>query len=436
MNDQSRTTANLLAKLNIDALKPMQEEAISSISANENTLLLSPTGSGKTLAFLIPIIQQIDTNEQGIQALILSPSRELAIQIEQVLRSLGSGLKANAVYGGRPIKKDFEELNHSPAILIGTPGRVLDHLERESIDVSSTKFLVLDEFDKSLEVGFEEQMKEILYRLRALKKRVLTSATKRVSIPGFVNFKGATTIDYSSEKKSDLSLFFATGKSANKMENLAMLLSQLSKGQGIVFCNFKDDIDQISTYLEGQNIEHVCFFGGMDQRERERALIKFRNGSSRIMLATDLAARGLDIPEIQFIVHYQLPFHKEEFVHRNGRTARMHAQGAAYILRGERDELKDYLGDYPVHEILQNKEVSSSQWSTLFLSGGRKDKISKGDIAGFLIKTGGLKPDELGLIELKQDCAFVAVSSKQAEELCKKVNNLKLKKRKLRVYTL
>ena len=169
MNDQSRTTANLLAKLNIDALKPMQEEAISSISANENTLLLSPTGSGKTLAFLIPIIQQIDTNEQGIQALILSPSRELAIQIEQVLRSLGSGLKANAVYGGRPIKKDFEELNHSPAILIGTPGRVLDHLERESIDVSSTKFLVLDEFDKSLEVGFEEQMKEILYRLRALK---------------------------------------------------------------------------------------------------------------------------------------------------------------------------------------------------------------------------------------------------------------------------
>ena len=188
----------------------------------------------------------------------------------------------------------------------------------------------------------------------------------------------------------------------------------------------------MSDFLNKNRIEHGIFSGGMEQKDRERSLIKFRNGTHRLLIATDLAARGIDVPEIDFIIHYQLPFKASEFTHRNGRTARMHQEGIAYVL-SERKKLPDFIetNDYKIQESKSKEDAVEK--TTLFISGGRKDKISKGDIAGLFLKQGNLKKDELGLIELKQDCAFVAVPEKKAEELIGLLNNSKLKKKKVRV---
>lgn len=427
---------DILAKLNIEALNPMQEEALLSISAVENTVLLSPTGSGKTVAFLLPTMEGLDKNSEHVQLLILVPSRELAIQIEQVIREMGSGYKANAVYGGRPFTKDKIELAHPPAILIGTPGRVADHLRRETFSVEAIKTLVLDEFDKSLEVGFEKEMSEILSRLPHIKKRVLTSATQDMVIPRFVGLKDEIIINYLDSKTSQLALKRVVSPDKNKLQTLVDLLHHIGNKPGIIFCNFKDTIQYVSDFLNENEIPHGCFHGGMEQIDRERALIKFRNGTHQIIIATDLAARGLDIPELNYIIHYQLPLKEQEFTHRNGRTARMNAEGTAYVLQWEGEYLPDFI-KIPNIENLQSKPAEIiSKWSTLFISGGRKDKISKGDVAGLFFKQGGLQKNELGVIELKQDCAFVSVPQNKAEALVLKTNNTRLKKKKVRIYII
>ncbi|WP_286761566.1 DEAD/DEAH box helicase [Salegentibacter sp. UBA1130] len=429
---QTKNLQEILDKLEISQLNAMQQEAFKTIAENQNTVLLSPTGSGKTLAFLLPLLEILDPDLAEVQALILVPSRELAIQIEQVTREMGAGFKANAVYGGRAFSKDKIELQHAPAILIGTPGRVADHFRRETFSTKNIKALVLDEFDKSLEVGFENEMKEIIGELTGLDKRILTSATQNIDIPGFVGLKNPKRVDYLKGEQPSLEIKTIQVNPKTKLQSLVKLLSENAKGSGIIFCNLKDSIAEVSDFLGENNIKHGIFSGGMEQKDRERSLIKFRNGTHRILIATDLAARGIDVPEIDFIIHYQLPFKASEFTHRNGRTARMHQEGIAYVL-SDRRTLPDFIksNDYVIQNKKHNTDVVEK--TTLFISGGRKDKISKGDIAGLFLKQGNLKKEELGLIELKQDCAFVAVPNEKAEELISTLNNSRLKKKKVRV---
>lgn len=429
----------ILQKLGVEHLNEMQLAAQEEITKNKDVVLLSPTGTGKTIAFLLPIISLLNPEKEDIQALILVPSRELAIQIEQVVREMGSGYKANAVYGGRAGAKDKQDLKHAPTILIGTPGRVADHIRRENIITDSINFLVLDEFDKSLEVGFEKEMKEIIGGLHNIKKRVLTSATKKAEVPGFVGLKNPKQLNYLSDVKPNLTLKIVTSNASNKLETLENLLGELGNGNGILFCNLKESITEVSTFLHEKNIKHGCFYGGLEQKDRERALIKFRNGTFKILLATDLAARGIDVPEMDYIIHYQLPFKKEEFTHRNGRTARMNSNGSAFILNGKLDKMPYYVTEEKgIEEITVNvkKKFTPSKWTTLYISGGRKDKISKGDIAGLFFKQGGLKKDELGNIELMQDCAFVAVPAHKQNELVAVLNNTRLKSKKVRISLL
>lgn len=428
---------DILTKLNIHTLNPMQEEAIEVIGTTTNTMLLSPTGTGKTLAFLLPIINALDIECKEVQALILVPSRELAMQIEQVMRSMGSGFKVNAVYGGRPMAKDKIELKHLPAVLIGTPGRIADHFSNERFSREHIKTLILDEFDKSLEIGFEPEMRKIIHELTNLNKRVLTSATQGVAVPGFVRFDKATTINYLKEKAgSKLEVKTVVSTAKNKTQTLVHLIEHIGNHQGIVFCNLRDSIDHVSRFLEKNNIRHSCFSGGMEQKDRERALIKFRNGTSQLLVSTDLAGRGIDIPEMKFIIHYELPFAEEEFIHRNGRTARVVSKGTAYVLKWEKERLPEFIKGAKVQDISQKAPHKPQFWETLFISGGRKDKISKGDIAGLFFKQGGITKDQLGMIELKQDCAFVAVPLAIAEKLVEKLNNSRLKKKKVRVHTI
>ena len=441
MANHIKSQEDILQKLNIQVLNPMQEEAIPLIENTTNTILLSPTGTGKTLAFSLPLLTILDPESPDVQVLILVPSRELAIQIEQVIRSMGSGYKVNAVYGGRPVSKDKIEIKHNPAILIGTPGRILDHFNSERFSKTSIQTLILDEFDKSLEVGFEEEMKAIISQLPNLNKRVLTSATQGISIPGFVRLDKPSIVNYLDKKTpSKLTIKTVVSPSQNKLKTLVDLVNYLGNAPGIVFCNLRDSIDEVSAYLNRQNISHACFSGVMEQKDRERALIKFRNGSSQILVATDLAARGIDIPELKFIIHYELPRHEEEFIHRNGRTARVNSKGTAYILKWERESLPEFIKDVKGIDVSskssQKIEPKPQYWETLFISGGRKDKISKGDIAGLFFKQGGLNKDQLGNIELKPDCAFVAIPLSLADELVEKLSNSRLKKKKVRITVL
>ncbi len=428
--------AAILSKLGIERLNPMQLEAHEAILSHSEVILLSPTGTGKTLAFLLPIIEQMDRHSKDIQVLVLVPSRELAIQIESVTREMGSGFKANAVYGGKSGTKDKIELKHAPSILIGTPGRVADHIRRGNIDPTHIHTLVLDEFDKSLEVGFEKEMMEITDKLRFLKKKIMTSATQKAEIPRFVRLKDPIKIDLLKDKLAGLKLKVVESKTDSKLTTLVKLLGHIGDKSGIVFCNFKDSIEVLSEYLDRNNIGHEVFYGGLEQIDRERALIKFRNKTSKLLIATDLAARGIDVPELDFIIHYEMPPRVDEFTHRNGRTARMHSSGSAYIIKGKFESLKAFASH--AEEVILSKDTRpvSSSWETLYISGGRKDKISKGDIAGLFFKEGGLQKEELGVIELKQEHAFVAVPKDKAEELIQKLNNSRIKKRKVRITLL
>jgi superfamily II DNA/RNA helicase len=432
MSTGIKTQAEILAKLGIERLNPMQLEAQKVIAENDETVLLSPTGTGKTVAFLLPLLSLLNPEISELQAIIIAPTRELAIQIEQVLRDMGTGYKTNVVYGGRSGSQDRRDMETRPAILVGTPGRVADHLRREFFDTSQLKILVLDEFDKSLEIGFEGEMIEILDALPSIEKKILTSATQEFKVPAFVGLTNPARINYLHEavKKLEIKKIIVGD---DLLKGLADSLKAIGNKPGIIFCNYKDTIAGISNFLKSKNISHGLFYGGLEQIDRERALIKFRNGTHQLLLATDLAARGIDVPEIKFIIHYELPHREQEFTHRNGRTARMNSDGTAYVLARKNALLPEYMPDLPDAELAGGKELKQSEWTTLYITGGKKDKISKGDIAGLFMKQAGLKPFEVGHIEVKLDCTFVSIHKTQLHNAVSKTNNTRVKKKKVRV---
>ncbi|WP_033958493.1 DEAD/DEAH box helicase [Psychroserpens jangbogonensis] len=434
MANNIKAQQEILEKLNIYALNPMQEQALAVIKDNTNTILLSPTGTGKTVAFLLPLLDVLDPKCTEVQAVIIVPSRELAIQIETVIRNMGSGYKANAIYGGRAISKDKIDLKHTPAILIGTPGRLADHLEQGRFTTKFIKTLVIDEFDVSIEVGAGGEMKTIMGYLANLSKRILTSATYGTEIPSYFKMGIAETLNFLKERpSSQLTVKTVLSPSKNKHNTVIDLLNHLGNDPGIIFCNQKERIEDLSRFLDKKGMAHTCFYAGMEQRDRERALIKLRNGSVSILIASDLASRGIDIPEMKYIIHYEIPSALQEYTHRNGRTARVDSKGTAYLIKGAQEEFPEFVGKPKVQMLSKGGNRNPQFWTTLFISGGRKDKISKGDIAGLFFKQGGINKDQLGVIELKQDCAFVAVPVSIADNLVAKLNNTRLKKKKVRV---
>ena len=437
-NSDNILIASVLNKFEITALNPMQEQAFKTIQSKSDVVLLSPTGTGKTLAFLLPLIGTLDVDCPEIQILILVPSRELAQQIEQVIRKMGSGFKVNSVYGGRSGTLDKIDLKRRPAILIGTPGRIADRFRRDNFSLDYINTLILDEFDKSLEIGFENEMAQIVEDLPNVGQMILTSATSDAKLPAFLELQKPVFLNYLEKGLSQLTVKIVLSPEKDKLNTLAKTLAFIGNKPGIIFCSFKDALKRVSDFLTENNIDHECFHGGMEQIDRERALIKFRNGTNQLLLATDLAARGLDIPEIQFILHYHLPLRKKEFTHRNGRTARMNRNGIAYILHWEEDELPDFIQEIDT-EILNFESRKKTiltvpvKWETLYITGGRLDKISKGDVVGLFIKQGGIEKDQLGVIEIKQNCTYVGVHAQIAQVLIEKTNNSKLKNKKVRI---
>lgn len=436
MNNTVPSLEEIKNKLGFEAFNKIQSEAIQAAKKSDQIVLLAPTGSGKTLAFLLPIIHKLDLSLNEVQCLIIVPSRELALQIESVFKSMGTPFKINSAYGGHSFKVEKNNLSNPPHVLVGTPGRLADHIDKESFDFSCVESLILDEFDKALEFGFQNDMEYIVKELRSINYKMLTSATKSKTLPDFVGMDKPIKINHlGGQLPPKLTLKEVYAKGVDKLSSLMDLICFVGHEPTLIFCNHRAAVDRIGELLQDRGVPHEAFHGGMDQEQRERSLTKFRNGSVHLFLTTDLAARGLDIPEIKHVVHYQLPPKEDAFIHRNGRTARMDKEGITYLVFSEEDERPEYI-DNEGEELTLKKglEVPAlPKWETLYISGGKKNKINKIDIVGLLAKKGKLNKDEIGLIEVKDFMSFVAVSREKALKVAEIVNKEKVKKLKIRV---
>ncbi|KIC96517.1 DEAD/DEAH box helicase [Flavihumibacter solisilvae] len=436
MRKTSTSTQDILAALKIESLNEMQQAAQKAATEHDEVILLSATGTGKTLAYLLPLVNELKPVDHVTQALVIAPTRELALQIEQVFKSMKTGFKVTCCYGGHLRETEENNLMQAPALIIGTPGRLADHIRRENIKTGEIKMLVLDEFDKSLEFGFEEEMAFVTGSLPGLQKKILVSATPAIEIPPFLKMRKPVSINFLTDEKTDaLTIQMARSDNQDKLESLFRLICQLGNRPTIVFCNFRESVERTSTYLKEKGIVNVFYHGALEQDERDAALCKFRNGTSNVLVTTDLASRGLDIKHIRYIVHYHLPATEEVFTHRNGRTARMEASGTAILLVGPDEDVPDFIeGEVEEIKIAEDAVLPEKpKWSTLHISAGKKNKINKVDIVGFLSQKGELKKEDIGLIEVKDFHSFVAVRKSKMSHTLHLIKNHRIKNQKVKI---
>ncbi len=425
-----------LQNLGIKTLKPMQETAIKAMLSEREITLLSPTGSGKTLAFLLPLLSLINKNVAEVQVIILLPTRELALQIEEVFKKLQTGHKVTTCYGGHSMSIEKNNLKEAPKVIIGTPGRIDDHMNRNNFSWKAINTIIVDEFDKCLELGFNKEMKRIFKRLR-LSKTVLTSATDLLDIPEFTGITKPIKLDYLDKNQDfnkNLSLLAVHSNDRDKLDALGNLLKEIAFEPTIVFCNRKDAIDRISDYLIDNDFTITTFHGNLEQDERERSIIKFKNGSAHILLCTDLAARGIDLDNIKNIVHYHLPHQLSIFTHRNGRTARMQKSGKAFLIFAPEENLS-FEHDLEIENYFFTNETKykEPEYRTLYISKGKKDKINKIDIVGFFYKQIELDRGELGIIDVKDFCVYVGIKASAIKKVMGRFNKQKIKGKTVKI---
>jgi superfamily II DNA/RNA helicase len=425
-----------LSALGIEALNPMQEEMLGEVRRHDSLVLLSPTGSGKTLGYMLPILEAMQPQVHPT-VLVLVPSRELAIQTQSVATRLCRDAKPYACYGGRPAMDEHRAMrNLSPQMIVGTPGRVLDHMQKENFNYSHIDTLVIDEFDKSLELGFRQQMADILALLPSLRKRILLSATDSPEIPSFVGAERVHRMNYLADTDTDysdrISQYLLRSPQKDKLETLGHLLCSLGSTPSIVFLNYREAVDRVYQFLLKAGFCVSAFHGAMEQKDRERALFRFQSGCANVLVSTDLAARGLDIADVGNIIHYHLPMNSEAYIHRNGRTARWDRAGASYLILGPEENLDklDCLTDIAEMDVPTTCQVPSSKWETLYIGRGKKDKVNKVDIVGFLSKTGGLEREQLGMVTVFPHWSFAAVDRSCMRSLMARIGGQKIKGQK------
>lgn len=423
----------ILDKLGIQ-LNPMQEETMHAVlHGNKDVVVLSPTGSGKTLAYLMPLVQLIDPKVDEPQLVVVTPGRELALQSTEVLKSMGTGLRTMACYGGRAAMDEHRVMNKVlPQVIFGTPGRLTDHLDKGNFSAEHVKYLVIDEFDKCLEMGFQDEMGRLIASLPYLERHFLLSATEAEEIPRFVHMGRVETIDYRMDEEQvpeRIRIYQVKSPQKDKLETLAQLLLSLGDESSIVFLNYRDSVERTNEFLRSRCFATSAFHGGLEQHEREDALYKFSNGSANIFVSTDLGARGLDIPDIDNIIHYHLPECEDSYIHRVGRTARWEATGKAFFLLGPSEDIPSYVDaeveDYEIPSDLP--APAKPRMATIYIGKGKKDKISKGDIVGYLCKIGQLQSSEIGKIDVKDRYAYVAVSRTKLKQVLKLTAGQKIK---------
>ena len=428
----------ILHTLGFDALTTMQEEMFEAGSNRGGVVLLSPTGSGKTLGYLLPAVNKIDVKLDALQVVVVTPTRELAQQSEEVLKSMKTGVRSLALYGGRPTMEEHRKIKDvKPQIVFATPGRLNDHLNKENLNARGVSVLVIDEFDKCLELGFQDEMNDLLKHFSNLYGCWLMSATDADEIPHFMNrlFKTYHKIDYlvveEGQTESRLQVCVVHSEQKDKLESLARLLTLIKGEAAIVFVSYRESVERVGKWLREQGFTAEMYHGGMEQEWRERALYKFRSGAANVLVSTDLAARGLDIPEVRAIVHYHLPQKEEDYTHRNGRTARWEAEGTVYWLLGPTEQLPAFVNAENVNEVsiadVAQIRPTQPRYATIYIGRGKRDKLSKGDVLGFLCKKGGLRADEIGRIDVGAHYAYVSVLRQRLKSVLRQVSGEKIK---------
>ena len=434
---------DILNNLGIESLNAMQEAALSNYGQCCNMVLLSPTGSGKTLAFVLPLLESLRRESDAVQAVVIVPSRELAQQIDGVIKSSKCEFTSVALYGGRPAMEEHRMLKGvKPAIVVATPGRLLDHISKGNIEAGTVTTLVIDEFDKCLELGFHDEMAEVMGKLSHLFKKVLVSATDSEEIPEFVGLaehqkvgrgqQPIVRLNYLSGDESlegRLSIYKVASPEKDKLETLLRLVCTFGASGSIVFVNYREAVERVGRFLQSKGVACSMFHGGMEQRDREKALYMFSNGSCNVFVSTDLASRGLDIADVGNIVHYHLPQSLDAFTHRNGRTARWDGEGRSFVILGPEEHMPEFVsGEAPEFELPQeSRKPALPRFTTLYIGRGKKDKVNKIDIAGFLYKGGGLSKDDVGRIDVRERCSFVAVSRKKFKQMINLIRGEKIK---------
>ena len=424
---------NILDNLGISELNDMQKKMSEAfLHSGSDIVLLSPTGTGKTLAYLLPLVASVDKANDNVQAVVVVPGRELALQSVNVLRAMKCGVRGYACYGGRQTMDEHREIRKlMPQIIFATPGRLNDHIDKDNISIAHVRTVVIDEFDKCLDMGFSGEMMSLMTKLRFASRHVLLSATAVDAIPQYVNISNTRMIDYRTEN-NDLSdrirIHVLRSVKKDKLDTLYACLCSIGSDSAVVFVNYRDSVERVADYLCEKGFVVSAFHGGLDQKEREAALYKFSNGSANIMVCTDLASRGLDIDGIGHVIHYHLPETSEACTHRNGRTARWDATGDVIFLLGPSETLPDYVisdDEMTLPDILP--QPSKPRMATIYIGKGKKDKISRGDILGLICKKGGVDKDNVGKIDVKERYAYVAVSTDVVKQLLQKLRNEKIK---------
>ena len=431
--------ANIQARLGIAGLNAMQQR-MAGVQPKGTVTLIAPTGSGKTLAFAIPLLKSLGPADGRVRAVVMAPSRELVLQIFEVIRPIATGLKTVAFYGGHPMQEEVNSLAVTPDIIVATPGRLLDHIKRGNLDLSGVRTLVLDEYDKALELGFADEMKRVCRRLTSVSFVILTSATPLAELPDYLPKSSRTELVDFSEAKSprrQMQIVHVPSLSRDKLDILIDLLKSLPDGRVIVFANHRESVERIHAALRKAGLPAGLYHGGLEQNDRENAVELLNNGTTPILVSTDLGSRGLDIAELSAVVHYHLPPTAEAWTHRNGRTARQDAQGEVYVITTEEENIPDYVEwdrDY-VPQGHSDKPIESST-ATLYFNVGKKEKISRGDIVGFLIAKGGLTAGQIGRIALRDHCALVAVPRSEAKRLVKDLAPERIKNTRAKISLL
>lgn len=422
-----------LREMNISELNGMQRAALEHCRNKRDMVLLSPTGTGKTLAGLLPLLEKLENRSEGVRALIVSPSRELAQQTAEVWRSMNTDFAVVALHGGRPVVQEAVRLeNASPTIVVGTPGRLVDHLNRKNFSVDNCTVLIIDEFDKCLELGFLDEMEKLLSMLPSVEFKYLLSATDCDEIPRFTGADVACRLDFRDDEAGllhRLSFYKLTTTPEERLKALFALLCSFGNEQAVVFCNFRETVDEVGRYLAKNKLFVSAYHGAMEQKERELALFRFSSGCSNILVCTDLASRGLDIDSVRHVVHFQRSMSADIFTHRNGRTARWEAEGSVYLICYREHSLPEFVPQGIAEFKLSRKAVIPDvpDMVALYIGKGKRDKISRGDLLGFLVKKGGLLATDVGMMAVNERCSYVAVKRGKVRDLLKKVSGEKIK---------
>ncbi|MDE6581458.1 MAG: DEAD/DEAH box helicase, partial [Duncaniella sp.] len=334
---------NIRQRLGIAELNDMQRR-MAALDTTGAVTLAAPTGSGKTIAFAIPFLRSLGNPDGRIRGVVIAPSRELVLQIVEVMRPVATDFRVLALYGGHSVEDEVKSLSVTPDIIIATPGRLLDHVKRGNVALGDVVTVVLDEYDKSLELGFADEMKRLVKKMTRARLYILTSATPMAELPDYFPRMKRTDIEVESKEKSgNVMKFRVVSPSRDKLDTLVELLRGMDDTTAIVFVNHRESAERVYERLRREKLPVGLYHGGLQQNERENALEMLANGTTPILVSTDLAARGIDIPVLGAVVHYHLPVNEATWTHRNGRTGRQDADGLVYILATDDDTMPDFV---------------------------------------------------------------------------------------------